>query len=185
MQCEVRAVRDGASPEPLHLQKLQLCPHRAATLTPLTGLLRTAPKRNRHGSSATSLFREALWPPGSSTLWRVSGHPLYVRTTFRYPAARGRAAVHMGVKTSVQVLLVISLGLSRRGTAGSSGSSTFIFFLFLGPHQMHMEVPRLWVQLELSRGPPPQPWQHQILNPWSEARDGTRNLMDPSRIHFR
>ena len=27
-------------------------------------------------------------------------------------------------------------------------------------------------------------WQHQILNPWSEARDQTRNLMVPSQIHF-
>ena len=27
-------------------------------------------------------------------------------------------------------------------------------------------------------------WQRQILNPLSEARDGTRNLMVPSQIHF-
>ena len=28
-------------------------------------------------------------------------------------------------------------------------------------------------------------WQRQILNPLSEARDQTRNLMVPSQIHFR
>ena len=28
-------------------------------------------------------------------------------------------------------------------------------------------------------------WQHQILNPLSEARDQTRILMDTSHIHFR
>ena len=28
------------------------------------------------------------------------------------------------------------------------------------------------------------PWQHQILNPWSEARDWTCNLMVPDWIHF-
>ena len=27
-------------------------------------------------------------------------------------------------------------------------------------------------------------WQHQILNPLSEARDRTRNLIVPSQIHF-
>ena len=56
--------------------------------------------------------------------------------------------------------------------------SGFLFFLsfllllclyvFLGLHLRHMEVPTLGVKSQ----------QHQILNPLSEARDGTRILMD-------
>ena len=76
----------------------------------------------------------------------------------------------------------------------------FIYFCILELHLQHMEVPRLGVQLELqllayiaatatrdlsricnrhhsSR-------QHQILNPPSEARDRTRNLVVSSRIRF-
>ena len=65
----------------------------------------------------------------------------------------------------------------------------------------HMEVPRLGVKSELY----PlayatataiwdlshvcnlhcSSWHHWILNPLSEARDGTLNLMVPSWIHFR
>ena len=64
-----------------------------------------------------------------------------------------------------------------------------------------MEVPRLGVQLDLqlpataTATAMPDPswiynlhhssWQCRILNPLTEARDGTRNLMVPSRIHFR
>ena len=77
----------------------------------------------------------------------------------------------------------------------------FLTFVFLGPHLQHMEVPRLGAESELL--PPayatatatPDPshvydlrnssWQHWILNPLSEARDRTRSLMVPSRIHFR
>ena len=77
----------------------------------------------------------------------------------------------------------------------------FIFiFCFLGPHPWHMEIPRLGVESQLqqlayttaiaiqdpsrvcdlyhSSG---QGW---ILNPLSEARDRTCNLMVPGRIHF-
>ena len=61
------------------------------------------------------------------------------------------------------------------------------FFFFLGVHLQHMEVPRLWVELELqllayaiaTAVPDPSQvcklhhslWQHQILYPLSEARD--------------
>ena len=64
-----------------------------------------------------------------------------------------------------------------------------------------MEVPRLGVKLELQQPAyttataTPDPshicdvhqssGEHQILNPLSEARDRTRNLMVSSRIHFR
>ena len=63
-----------------------------------------------------------------------------------------------------------------------------------------MEVPRLGVQLELQLPAYAtvtamldlsricdlhhSSWQHQILNPLSEARDHTQNLMVPSRICF-
>ena len=36
------------------------------------------------------------------------------------------------------------------------------FFIFLGPHPQHMEVPRLGVESELPLPPTPQPQQHQI-----------------------
>ena len=76
----------------------------------------------------------------------------------------------------------------------------FFFFAFclLGPHPWHMEVPRLGVQSELllpaytmataipdlSRGCHlhHSSRQCQILNPLSEARDRTHNIMVPSRI---
>ena len=71
----------------------------------------------------------------------------------------------------------------------------FFYFCFLGPHLLHMEVPRLGVELE-----PQLPayatatatrdltcnwdlhnssWQCQILNPLSKARDGTHDLGIP------
>ena len=76
----------------------------------------------------------------------------------------------------------------------------FVLFGFLGPHSLHMEVPRLGVELELQ--PPayitvpatPDPshlcnlhhssGHHRILNPLSEARDWTHNLIVPIRIRF-
>ena len=74
-----------------------------------------------------------------------------------------------------------------------------LYFVFLGPYPQHREVLRLRVESDLqllayttatatldpscvcdlhhrSR-------QHQIFNPLSKARDQTRNLMVPSRIH--
>ena len=73
-------------------------------------------------------------------------------------------------------------------------------FVFLGPHLQHMEVPSLEIELELqlpaytTATAMPDPshvcdlhhssWQHRILNPLSEARDRTHNLMVPSRICF-
>ena len=76
----------------------------------------------------------------------------------------------------------------------------FIFglFVFLGPRLQNMEVPRLGVKSELllpaypratampypSRDLHHSSWQHKILNPLSETRDRTRNLMVPSQIPF-
>jgi len=73
----------------------------------------------------------------------------------------------------------------------------FIIFCFLGPHLQHMEVPRLELQLLACTRATATPdlsrvcdlyhssRQLQILNPLSEARDQTLNLMLPSRIPFR
>ena len=74
----------------------------------------------------------------------------------------------------------------------------FFFFVFLGPHLWHMEVPRLGGKLELqlpayatatARGDPSlicdlhhSSWRHRILNPLSEARDRTHVLMDTRRV---
>ena len=77
-------------------------------------------------------------------------------------------------------------------------SFLFFFFVFLGLHPWHMKLPRLGVESELqlpataTETPDPSPicnihhspWQHQILYPLSEARDGTCILMDPRQIHF-
>ena len=77
----------------------------------------------------------------------------------------------------------------------------FFFFCSLGPHWRHMEVPRLGVQLEqwllsYTRATATRDWnrifnlhqsswQCQILNPLSEAKDWTLNLMVTDQIHFR
>ena len=71
-------------------------------------------------------------------------------------------------------------------------------FFFLGPHPQHREVPRLGVKLELwllTHTKATQDLSHvcdlrhssqqcRILNPLSEARDRTCNLIVPSRIRF-
>ena len=73
-------------------------------------------------------------------------------------------------------------------------------FVFLGPHPQHMEAPRLGVTLELflpAYTTATATWDPscvcdlhhssqpcQILNPLSEAKDQTLNLMVPSWIHF-
>ena len=59
-------------------------------------------------------------------------------------------------------------------------SSSFFSFCFLGLHLWHVEVPRLRVKLELQLPVYTQPWQPQILNPLSEARDHTCILKDTS-----
>ena len=74
------------------------------------------------------------------------------------------------------------------------------FFFFLGPLPQHVEIPRIGVQSELqllaytTATAMPYPshvlYRHhssqpcQILNPLSEARDRTHNLMVLGWIHF-
>ena len=71
-------------------------------------------------------------------------------------------------------------------------------FFFLGPHPQHMEVLRLGVESEpqlpastiATATPEPSLWPTPQLtampdpDPLSEARDGTLDFMDPSRICF-
>ena len=77
---------------------------------------------------------------------------------------------------------------------------SFLFFGFLGPHLRHIEVSKLGGELEIqllayatataTQDPSHvydlyhSSWQRQILNPLSNARDRTWNLMVPSQIHF-
>ena len=64
------------------------------------------------------------------------------------------------------------------------------FFFFLGLHMWHMEVPGLGVYTtatatrDLSRicDLHHSSWQHQVLNPLSEARNRTLILMDVSQV---
>ena len=74
------------------------------------------------------------------------------------------------------------------------------FFVFLGPHRWHMEVPRLGVELELQLPAYTtaaamldpnhicdlhhRSWQSWILNPLSEARNQTCILMDTSQVRY-
>ena len=74
----------------------------------------------------------------------------------------------------------------------------FYFFVFLGTHPWHMEVPRLGIESQLQMPVYTtvtatwdsssifdlyhSSWQRGILNPLSEARDWTCILMDPSQV---
>ena len=73
------------------------------------------------------------------------------------------------------------------------------FYFFLGPHLQHMEVPRLWMELELqllayttatAMWDLSRLWdlhhssRQRILNPLSKARDGTRILVDTSQVCY-
>ena len=76
----------------------------------------------------------------------------------------------------------------------------YFFFVFLGPHPQHMEVPKLGAELELkplaytTASATPEPnricdlhhssRQRRILNQLSEAKDWTCILMNTSQICF-
>ena len=85
----------------------------------------------------------------------------------------------------------------RQVTWSQEASILFFFFSFLGPHQWHMEVPRLGVESELQLPAYTtaiatrdlshiynlhlSSQQRQILNAPNEARDQTSILMDASQ----
>ena len=93
------------------------------------------------------------------------------------------------------VLIIVVKKLPTKGD-----SCTFLLFLFLGPHLRHMEVPRLGVESELQL--PAyitatamwdlshvcnlhySSWPCQILNPLSDAKDGTHILIHISQVHY-
>ena len=74
-----------------------------------------------------------------------------------------------------------------------------LYFFLLGPHFRHMEVPRLGVESKLQVlayttvtatsdltwifDLHHKSWQHQILNPLSNARDWTSILTDSCQVH--
>ena len=76
----------------------------------------------------------------------------------------------------------------------------FFYFVFLGPHPLHMEVPRLQIESEIQllayttaiamQDPSHicelhhSSLQHRIPDPLSEARDQTCILMDASGIRY-
>ena len=71
----------------------------------------------------------------------------------------------------------------------------FCFWVFLGPHPQHMEVPRLRDESEPAyTTAPAMPDVSHVCNlhhssqqrqiPLGEARDGTCILMDPSQVHY-
>ena len=82
----------------------------------------------------------------------------------------------------------------------SQGDGTAFFFFFLGPHLLHMEVPRLGVESELRLpayttaiatwdpsgicDPHHSSWQCQILNLPSGFQDQTRILTDTGQIRY-
>ena len=85
----------------------------------------------------------------------------------------------------------------RQSQKEKGGLFRFVFSFFSGPHLRHMQVPRLRGLIDaaaagLHLGHPSRlcdlhhcSRQRRILNPLSEARDQTRNVMVPSGIHFR
>ena len=96
---------------------------------------------------------------------------------------------------------LISLPQSRSAPSPRNEKlEPFFFICFLGPHPWHMEVPRLGTEWELqllayttataTQGskpryrPTPQLTAMPILNPLSEARNRTCNLMVASQIRF-
>ena len=89
-----------------------------------------------------------------------------------------------------KVLIGCGFGLSSRFARVSGETFYFIYLFFcllsfLGPYPWHMEVPRLGGRIgTVAAGLHHSSQQCGILNPLSEARDRTCNLMVPNRIHF-
>ena len=123
-----------------------------------------------------------------------------MQTTFSKNLIEKQTQIGNRISTMAKGWMSIFL---RKGSLSIHVLFQFCFvlvFVFLGLHTWHMEVPRLGVQSELQLpayaratatpdsshvcDPHHSSQQHQILNPVSEARNRTCNLMVPSQIHF-
>ena len=152
----------------------------------------------------------ASWPTTPGCWWKAS---TFTPSLSSPSSQKGNASRDLlpldGVRFSRGV---VAAGYVGKGT-GAEGFFFFPFhfyfyffiyfilknFLSLTCFLRHMEVPRLGVESELElpaytrattmRDPSHisdlyhSSRQYRILNPWSKARDRTRNLMVPSRIH--
>ena len=131
-------------------------------------------------------------PPGNSYL-KIKKNTHTKMTT-------GQSKLTLCCLILLQDLLSKALCL-RAGSVRCSGAiSFFLFFVFSGLHPWHMEVCRLGAQLELqlpAYATATAPWdlnpvcdlhhssqQRRILNPQSNARDRTCNIMGTSQICF-
>ena len=124
-----------------------------------------------------------------SVFWRTSNIPLFI----------GCVSVY---KCIIKYSIIVYCSFKGYWFYDNICMYVFIFGLFLsflGLHPRHMEVPRPGVESELL--PPAyttataapdlslvcdlyhSSQQHWMLNPLSETRDQTHNLMVPSRIH--
>ena len=92
---------------------------------------------------------------------------------------------------SFDVIITASCRVCMYQPAQVPQSSNFFFPVFLGPHQWHMEVPRLGVESELQlpvTAIATYTTTHgnaRSLIPLSEVRDQTHVLMDTSWVPFR
>ena len=122
-------------------------------------------------------------------MWGLGQHIKEV-TRFVYTGSLGSNSLSLTVRASFY--------LQMKG--GPLSFFLLFCFCFLEPHPRHMEIPRLGVQLELqlpayttatATRDPSHVWdlhhssqQCQILNPLSEAREQTCNLVDTSWVHY-
>ena len=118
---------------------------------------------------------------------------LFLLEIYKISVSRG-LQFHIYIYIMVDFFKSIVLGLKT-----SLIWNLFFLSFFLELQLQHMDVPRLRVKLELqllayttsiaTRDPSHMcnlhrsSWQCQILNPLSEARDGTHTLMDTTWVH--
>ena len=124
--------------------------------------------------------------------WKLTEFPQH-KHTYAGSAQFKKENITKSQKTSP-----ISFSLKGNHCSNVYIFACLLFFCFLGLHPQHVEVPRLGVKLELQlpayaiaiATPDPScvfdlhhsSRQHQILNPLSEARNRTHNLMGSSQV---
>jgi len=156
---------------------------------------------HRCGSDPTLLW---LWrrPVATAPIRPLAGEPPYAKGA---ALEKGKKIENKNIMKqrfhNVNVSSVQLVNSRESAILFSVVQGMFEIFCFLGLHPQHMELPRLGVHLELqllaytTTTAVPDPscvcdlhrssQQCQVLNPLSEARDQTHNLMVPSRICFR